>query len=194
MNFFPEKRVKANRELIEKIILEKYNQYYRLAYGYVHNEADACDIVQNGAYKAIRCSGALKNPEYAGTWVYRIMLNECFGYLRQPKILSYEAVQEENGMEAGTEDHYGNVDLQRALDMLPDSDKAVILLKYFEDKKLEEIAEILDENISTVKSRLYRSMKKLRNSLADGTKEGNGDKRNSRKQNAEGRQYGVSVF
>ena len=194
MIFFPEKREKANRELIENIILRKYNQYYRLAYGYVHNEADACDIVQNGAYKALRSSGTLKNPEYAETWVYRIMLNECFGYLKHPRVLSYEAVQEENGMEAGVEDRYEDVDLQRALDMLPDSDKAVIILKYFEEKKLEEIAEILDENISTVKSRLYRSMKKLRNSLTDGAKEEKRRKGYNRKQKEEGRQYGVSIF
>lgn len=193
MIFFPEKREKANRELIENIILEKYNQYYRLAFSYTHNEADACDIVQSGAYKALRSSNTLKNPEYAETWVYRIMLNECFGYLRQPKVLSYEAVQEENGMEAGAEDRYRDVDLQRALDMLPDSDRAVIILKYFEDKKLEEIAEILDENLSTVKSRLYRSMKKLKSSLADGIKEGNRGK-GGRRQEAEGRQYGVSFY
>lgn len=48
------KRNAANKALIEEIILEKYNQYYRLAYCYTHNEADASDIVQNGAYKAIR--------------------------------------------------------------------------------------------------------------------------------------------
>ena len=39
-------------------------------------------------------------------------------------------------------------------------------MKFFEDKKLEEIAEILNENLSTIKSRLYRSMKKLRSTLS----------------------------
>ena len=63
--FFSGKKERANRNLVEQIILEKYNQYYRLAYSYVHNEADACDIVQNGAYKALRGSHALKKPEYA---------------------------------------------------------------------------------------------------------------------------------
>ena len=96
------------------------------------------------------------------------MLNECFTYLRKPKDLSYEAVQEEAGVCAGSmEDHYTNIDLQRAIDALPDKEKAIVILKYFEDKKLEEIAEILDENVSTIKSRLYRCMKKLRSSLAD---------------------------
>lgn len=40
-------------------------------------------------------------------------------------------------------------------------------MRYFEDKKLEEIAEILEENVNTIKSRLYRSIKKMRTALSD---------------------------
>ena len=168
MHSFPEKRDKLNRKLIEEIILKKYNQYYRLAYSYVHNEADAGDIVQNGAYKALRNGHTLKKVEYAETWVYRIMLNECIRCVKQFRHLSYEAIQEENGTEAGyKEDDYENIDLQRALDALQDRDKAIIILRYFEDKKLEEIAEILEENVNTIKSRLYRSIKKMRAALSD---------------------------
>lgn len=168
MRFFSGKKEKENQALIEQIILENYNRYFRLAYSYVHNEADACDIVQNGAYKALKNSGALQKPEYAETWVYRIMLNECFRYFNHPKFLSYEEMQEESGMEAGSvEDNYVNVDLQRALDTLQEKDRAIIILKYFEDKKLDEIAYILDENINTIKSRLYRSIRKLRSALTD---------------------------
>ena len=47
-------------------------------------------------------------------------------------------------------------------------DRLIIQMKYFEDMKLEEIAEILGENISTVKSRLYRSLKKLRMTIEEG--------------------------
>ena len=134
-----------------------------MAYSYVHNEVDAEDIVQNGAYKALRNSKTLRNPEYAKTWIYRIMLNEIFNSLRRPQAMSYEYMQEEMGIEAEpVEDTYTDIDLQRALDSLPEQDKAIVAMRFFEDKKLEEIADILDENISTIKSRLYRSMKKLR--------------------------------
>lgn len=154
---------KTNEKIVEDIIIEQYNQYYRLAYSYVHNEADAEDIVQNGAYKALRNSRTLRNSEYAKTWVYRIMLNEIFNFLRQNKAVSYEYMQEEMGMGAeAVEDTYADIDLQTALDSLPEQDKAIIVMKFFEDKKLEEIADILNENINTIKSRLYRSMKKLR--------------------------------
>lgn len=158
---------KENKILVEKIILDKYNQYYRLAYSYAHNDADACDIVQNGAYKALRGSGTLKKPEYAETWVYRIMLNECFRHLKQPRGASYESMQETGFEMSYTEDNCEKIDLHRALDFLPEKDKAVVILRYFEDRKLDEIADILDENVSTVKSRLYRSMNKLRSFLRD---------------------------
>ncbi len=77
MHFFFEKKEKTKKkerekqDLIEAIILEKYQQYYRLAYSYVHNEADASDIVQNGAYKALRSSYTLEQVQYAETGGYR---------------------------------------------------------------------------------------------------------------------------
>ncbi len=158
---FPGKDKKEQK--IEHILLENYNSYYRLAYSYVHNEADAGDIVQNGAYKAILHSDKLKQEEYAATWVYRIMLNEIFRLLKKEQPISLDAVE----VEHGKEDTYENLDLRRALDAMPQEDKAVIELKYFEDMKLTEIAEILDENVNTVKSRLYRGLKKLRLELSD---------------------------
>lgn len=170
MKIFSGKKDDKNKTLIEQIILENYNRYYRLAYQYTHTEEDAYDIVQNGACKALRSCHTLKQPEYAGTWIYRIMLNECFQYLRQPKTISYEEIQDTNNAETGyQEDRSLNIDLQRAIEALPERDKAIIILKYFEDKKLEEIADILDENFNTVKSRLYRCMKKMRKMLLDET-------------------------
>ena len=166
MQLFSAKKKRNNEDIIEQVILENYNQYYRLAYSYVHNEADAGDIVQNGAYKALRSCESLRNREYAATWVYRIMLNEIFAFLRQPKVESYEFIQEEREDVGGyAEDSYGDIDLEQALDSLPPTEKAIVTMKYFEDKTLEEIAEILEENVSTVKSKLYRSLKKLRMKL-----------------------------
>ena len=92
---FPEKGRKEQK--VEEILLHNYNSYFRLAYSYVRNEADAGDIVQNGAYKAILHSSSLRNAEYASTWVYRIMLNEIFRFLKKEKQLSYE----EQAMEEG---------------------------------------------------------------------------------------------
>ena len=69
--------------------------------------------------------------------------------------ISYDDEQE-------MEESYGEIELRQALERLPLRDKVILELRYFEEMKLEEIAKITEEPISTVKSRLYRSLKKLR--------------------------------
>ena len=151
-------REQANEDIIEALLLENYDRYYRLAHSYVHNDDDAADIVQNSAYKAIKNCGSLKQNEFAATWLYRIVLNEIFTFCRQKKTEALDAVQNE----PQAMDVYENIDLKRALETLPAEDKMIVELKYFEEMKLEEIASLMQENINTIKSRLYRSIKKLR--------------------------------
>ena len=149
--------------IINELLIDNYEKYYRMAYSYVHNENDALDIVQESAYKAVKNSHTLKNPQYAGTWIYRIVINESISFLRKQKQREtslYEADGE-------TTDLYQDVDLHQALEQLELMDKTVIMLRYFEGMQLNQIAETLDENLSTVKSRLYRSLKKLRISLEE---------------------------
>lgn len=62
----------------------------------------------------------------------------------------------------GREDEYHHLDLQEAIDHLPDKYKTIIILRYFEDMKIEEIAKIVGENVNTVKTRLYRALKILK--------------------------------
>ena len=62
----------------------------------------------------------------------------------------------------GKPDQYQDLDLRTALDSLSPEDKAIVELRYFEDLKIEDIARVLNENVNTIKSRLYRSMQKLK--------------------------------
>lgn len=156
-------RKNAKEQKVEQVLLENYNRYYRLAYSYVHNEADAEDIVQNAAYKAILNSDKLKQEAYTSTWVYRIVLNEIYRVLAQKPTVSIDDAY----VEQGKEDSYENLDLWRALELLDKEDKAVIELRYFEDMKFSDIAEVLQENVNTIKSRLYRALKKLKLELAE---------------------------
>ena len=121
-------RQKTKEKAVETLLLTNYNQYYRLAYSYVHNENDAYDIVQNAAYKAIKNSGSLKQENFASTWLYRIVINEIFTYCRQQKTLSLE-----DAKETYAEDSYEDLDLKRALEHLPENDRMIVELKYFED-------------------------------------------------------------
>lgn len=148
-------------DLIQKNLTEHYQKYYRLVYSYVRNEADAMDIVQEGACRAIQKSGTLQNAKYLDTWLYRIMVNEAINFLRQNR-WDITSLEEDT---KSCEDTYTNIDLSRAVDHLEEPDRTIIHLRYYEDMKLEQVAEIVGENINTVKSRLYRTLKRLRLSL-----------------------------
>lgn len=145
-------------EKIEKVILESYNSLYRLAYCYVRDENDAMDIVQESVYKAIRGKGQVKEEQFIKTWLYKITIRTAIDFLRKKK---REVVGLED-YEKGQEDCYQNFDLENAMKLLDEREKAVITLRYFEDRKLSEVAEILGENGNTVKTILYRTLKKLR--------------------------------
>lgn len=147
-------------ELIEQTLLHNYDKYFRLAKSYTHNSDDAFDIVQNGACRAIMAGKKLKHEAFVETWIYRIMLNEIFRFCKSNKNIIF--VPQDMTPEQGHEDTYENFDLQIALDRLDPKDKSIVILKYFEDMKLSEIAQVLNEKESTVKSRLYRSLEKLR--------------------------------
>ena len=69
--------------LVRSILLENYESYYRLAFSYVHQEADAMDIVQEGACKAMAKARSLREERFAGTWIYRIMINTAKDYLKR---------------------------------------------------------------------------------------------------------------
>ena len=126
---------RKKEQAVERALTEGYEKYYRLAYSYVHNEADALDIVQEAAYKAILKSDSLKEPQYVETWVYRIVINEACSFLRSRK----ESVDVEE-IQAASEDIYENIDLKRAIENLDPKDRAIVVLRFFEDRQLEEIA------------------------------------------------------
>lgn len=149
-------------ELVRSLLLENYQSYYKLAYGYVHHEADAMDIVQEGAYKAMLKANSLREERFAGTWIYRIMINSAKDYLKK-YTHTYEELDETCG---STEADSSDFELRSAVDKLPIQERTLIILRFYEDKQLNEIAEILQENVNTVKSRLYRTLEKLRKELS----------------------------
>ena len=103
--------------------------------------------------------------EAVKTWVYRIMVNEALRFIQKNRKTLQET--KDLDMEEGKEDTYPNQDLRNALHNLGEPDRTIVILRYFEDLKIEDIAYILKRNVSTIKSRLYRAMAKLRKSLEE---------------------------
>lgn len=155
-----EAQVKASEKeaLVHQCLVENYDKYYRIAYSYVFREQDAMDIVQEGAYRAILKCRLLRQPEYVDTWICRIMIHESVRFLERNR----RTASIEEAPEQGVMDRVQDVDLQRALQKLDEKERAIVVLRYFEEEKLETIGEMLDLNVNTVKSRLYRAMGKLK--------------------------------
>lgn len=146
-----------NTSIIEETLLNNYKKYYKVAFAYVHNETDAMDIIQESAYKAILKSNTLKNPKYEDTWIYRIIINKAKNFLNKNK----KVTEYLDNVNLKIEDNYCDIDLKKALQLLEEPDKSIIILKYFEELKFEQISDILNLNINTIKSKLYRGLKKL---------------------------------
>lgn len=151
--------------LVHECLVKNYEKYYRMAYSYVFCEQDAMDIVQEGAYRAILKSDLLKQPEYVDTWICKIVINEALRFLKKNKLAS---VDMESLPEQGKEDEVEDIDLQRALDKLDEQERAIVVLRYFEEEKLEDIGKTMNLNVNTVKSRLYRAMDKLKKYMETG--------------------------
>lgn len=147
---------------IEAYLIKNQVMHYRLAYSYVRNEDDALDIIQEASCKAILHMNSLKNMQQIKPWFCRIIINTALDFLRKRKRLVVMDEETLDAFDEGTEDRYENIDLHQALNEMPDHYRSILILRFFEDLKLEEIAGILDENVNTIKSRLYRSLKMLR--------------------------------
>lgn len=68
------KAIKGNKNIFEKLVQHHYERIYRTAYLYVHNEADALDVVQEATCQAYKSIHSLRNPEYFTTWLTRIVI------------------------------------------------------------------------------------------------------------------------
>ncbi len=143
-------------------IIENKEKYYRIAYSYVKNKEDALDIVQDAIVKALRYQHTLKDVNYLNTWFCKIIINTCKTYLQKKNryIDTWDEALESYG--EPTYDHYKPFELEEALDHLSYNEKIIVLLRYYNSLELKEIAHIMDQNLSTVKSTLYRALKKLK--------------------------------
>jgi len=153
---------RKHEKLLTHCITEHKENVYRLAYSYVKNKDDALDIVQDAIYKAMTNMDRLKDSEAVKSWFYRIVVNTALDFLRRKKIVHMVDHEIIESHAPGVEDVYSDLDLQRTLDELPVKYRSVIVLRYFEDMKIEEVADVLGENVNTIKTRLYQALQLLR--------------------------------
>ncbi|MEH7389218.1 sigma-70 family RNA polymerase sigma factor [Bacillus sp. JJ1503] len=160
----------GNQEAFIRLIRNCESSLYRVAKGILKEELDCADAIQETILKSYHSISKLKNPAYFKTWLIRILINECNDMLKKKqKSLSY------NNMENLAEPQKAENEfdeLRAAISKLNENYRTVVVLFYFEDCSIKDIAQVLNIREGTVKSRLNRARAMLANYLNQVNDEG----------------------
>ncbi len=149
-----------------------HDRIYRYLLRMVHNPSEAEDLTQETFLRAHLHRDSLRDPNAVRGWLYRIATRVCLDHLRRR--MSHVSIDSENGAQSVdsvpsespsaleiTERRESDACVQHCLDFLSDGYKAVVLLREVHSLTTAEIAELLGENVGTVKIRLHRARRKL---------------------------------
>ena len=167
----------GDREALTPLVERHYLRLYRIALGYLREREDALDVVQEAFVKAFQAASRWDGSADAGPWLSRITVNlsidrwrrnrrrgQTFSPLAEGDHLEVLAAhgpspdQRVIGREAGDR-------LSRALGELPERQRAVVVLRHYQELSLEEIASTLGMSLGTVKSSLHRALHRMRATL-----------------------------
>jgi len=156
----------------EELVRRHQQRIFALVAGILHRSDDVEDIAQQVFLKAYLGIKRFDQRAAFSTWLYKIAVNECWDYLRKRKVrpLTYEAdlseeqVSRLDGIVSSSRPPEGpntraetREILERMLAVLPEQDRQLLVLKEIEGFSVQELAEILNLNVNTVKVRLFRA-------------------------------------
>lgn len=159
---------KGNAESFETLILNYKVYLYKMAYSYVKDKDIALDIVQEATCKAWVNIHTLRKDTVFKAWITKIIVNTSLNYIKkESKIVFLDddnpLIEPEHNITIEEK-----LDLYNAIDLLKPKYKTVIILKYFDDMKIEEISDVLDLPMNTIKSQLKRARQSLSSILKEG--------------------------
>ncbi|MEW9080318.1 sigma-70 family RNA polymerase sigma factor [Terrisporobacter glycolicus] len=162
------KAIKGDREAFEDLINMYFDRLYKEAYLRCKHEEDAKEIVQETIYKAYRNIKSLKEPKYFKTWLSKILINVSNDYMRKNGMIELEHDENDYVKKVHNDDQIEiKMDLYNAMDELEDKYKDVIILRYIEDLKIEDISEILERPVNTIKTHIRKAIKDMKNLLKE---------------------------
>ncbi len=151
----------------EPLFLQEKEYLYRTAFLYMKNESDAMDLVQECILQCMLSISKLKKPEYFRTWMTRILINCAKQEWRKSGRLVTEDVEEEQADSEAAISREEQMDLYHAIDRLTYPYNVIIIQKYFTGMKLDEIAQLLDVPLGTIKVYHARAKSRLREFLEE---------------------------
>jgi len=152
--------VPINEIEFTELFMSFKNDIYRLAYTYVHTEADALDIVQETAYQAYVSRKTLKDRNKFKSWILTITVNKSLDHLKKksPEPVDHIEIYPK-GISKETENL---MEFEDSLGLLTLTEKNIVVYKCFFDYTFEMIGVTLRISSSTVKNHYYKAIEKLR--------------------------------
>lgn len=141
------------------LLRDESRKLYCVAYSILWNDADCADAMQEAAAKAWLRKGQLKHEEFASTWLYRILINECIT-LRRRRHVPIVPLDKAEGV--ALKDDVPDIDLKRSLARLPEKYRLPLILHHQDGYSLRETAEMLGLPEKRVRSRLHQARKMLK--------------------------------
>ena len=174
--------LKGDQNAFAEIVELFQDKLYRICYRMLGNKHEAEDIAQEAFVRAFINIHTFDTNRKFSTWLYRIGTNLCIDRIRKKKpdyyldaevagteglnmysqIASKEELPEQEVLKMEMQDR-----VQYEISRLPDKYRAVIVLKYMEDLPLQEISDILEMPLGTVKTRIHRGREALRKQLSN---------------------------
>lgn len=169
------KAQEGDEDAFASLICRVQNSAYAVAFRYMENDADTRDVMQEAFIKMYRNLGSFKGDSSFETWFTRILINCCLDELRKRKTSpGQEDIDEHFDLadhQPGTEEQIIREERKKAVTdairKLPEEMRNILILREFEGYSYEELAEVLDLEPGTVKSRLNRAKQKLKQILLE---------------------------
>ena len=178
-----EKAAAGEENALEKIYNLTYVQGFAIALQMVKNEQDAMDVMQDAYISAFRNLKQIEDPKRLKSWFNCIVANKCKDWLKKkkPQLFSdiptgdddreFEDTIADENLTFSPEDSVDYAETKRLmkeiLDSLPEDQKLCVLMYYYEELSVADIADALGCSTGTVKSRLNYARKKIRNDVEE---------------------------
>ena len=165
---------KTQRRGFEMIVAQYSEQLYWQIRRMVYSHEDAHDLLQNTFIKAWTNIDYFRGDAKLSTWLYRIALNECLTFLNKQRAQTTVSLDdpEADVLQKLESDPYFSGDkiqttLQKALLTLPEKQRMVFNLKYYQEMKYEEMSEIFGTSVGALKASYHHAVKKIEKFFED---------------------------
>jgi RNA polymerase sigma-70 factor (ECF subfamily) len=166
-------QIKEGHDGAFRLLVQRHmKQAYNVAYGFVSDHDDAEDVAQEAFVRVYQSIGSFRGDAVFSTWLYKIVMNLSLNKIRQRKSRAHREVELTDRVIDATPDH-GHLEhemrlrLERALHELPTLQRATVILRHINGLSTKQVSGILACSEGTVKTHLFRGLKRMRAVLAE---------------------------